>query len=86
MTEKGGEGDLSFITLSSQVPVFSALRFTQHVSPKPFKVLYNLFDSEDLINIIVSQLSRHPAKRKTTTQKLIQISGLKSPKAVEGDA
>lgn len=50
--------------LSSQVPDFSALRFTQHVSSKPFKVLYNLFDSEDLINIIVFQLSDIMLKKK----------------------
>lgn len=51
--------------LSPQVPDFSVLRFTQHVSSKPFKVLYNLFDREDLINIITSQLSDTMLKEKT---------------------
>lgn len=74
--------------LSPQVPDFSALRFTQHVSSKPFKVLYNLFDRGDLINILTSQLSDTTLKekKKTVTQELIQISGLQSLKAVEGDA
>lgn len=46
-----GWGHLSYIMFSSQVPDFWALSFfTQYVSSKLFKVVYNLFDSQHFIN------------------------------------